>query len=121
MAHGRNCAALGGRARDARVSLRSERARRVQAVDGTVRDTGRRDGRHAARGKIRGSASRGETGASRAAMRYIEHHLELGWKGETLAEVQREAMEGYNREDCASTAALRDWLEVGRAKLVEMG
>ena len=59
--------------------------------------------------------------ASRAAMRYIEHHLELGWKGETLAEEQREAMEGYNREDCESTAALRDWLEVGRAKLVEMG
>src|SRR5262249_4165261 len=59
--------------------------------------------------------------ASRAAMRYIEHHLELGWKGETLAEAQREAMEGYNREDCESTAALRDWLEVRRAKLVRVG
>jgi predicted RecB family nuclease len=59
--------------------------------------------------------------ASRAAMRYIEHHLELGWKGETLAAEQREAMEGYNREDCESTAALRDWLEGERAKLMEMG
>jgi len=59
--------------------------------------------------------------ASRAAMRYIEHHLELGWKGETLAEAQREAMEGYNREDCESTAALRDWLEGQRAKLIGKG
>src|SRR5262249_12131979 len=59
--------------------------------------------------------------ASRAAMRYIEHHLELGWRGETLAEGQRQAMEGYNREDCESTVALRDWLECQRAKLVEMG
>ena len=59
--------------------------------------------------------------ASRAAMRYIEHHLELGWKGEMLADEQREAMEGYNREDCESTAALRDWLESERAKLIEKG
>ena len=59
--------------------------------------------------------------ASRAAMRYIEHHLELGWKGETLADEQREAMEGYNREDCESTAVLRDWLEAERAKLIKMG
>src|SRR5215471_13944323 len=65
MADGRNGPARGGRTRDARVSLRSVRARRVQAVDGTVRDTGRRDGRHAARGKIGGPASRGETGAAR--------------------------------------------------------
>ena len=59
--------------------------------------------------------------ASRAAMRYIEHHLELGWKDETLADQQREAMEGYNREDCESTAALRDWLEGERARLVRDG
>ena len=59
--------------------------------------------------------------ASRAAMRYIEHHLELGWKGEWLRDDMREAMEGYNREDCESTAALRDWLEAGRAKLIAEG
>src|SRR5215467_859803 len=59
--------------------------------------------------------------ASRAAMRYIEHHLELGWKGETLPDEQRQAMEGYNREDCESTARLRDWLEGERAKLVRKG
>jgi len=59
--------------------------------------------------------------ASRAAMRYIEHHLELGWKGETLDDKQRVAMEGYNREDCESTAGLRDWLETERAKLIDKG
>jgi len=59
--------------------------------------------------------------ASRSAMRYIEHHLELGWKGETLRHDMREAMEGYNREDCESTAALRDWLEEERAKLIKKG
>jgi uncharacterized protein len=59
--------------------------------------------------------------ASRAAMRYIEHHLELGWKGEALDPEQREAMEGYNREDCESTAALRDWLEAEREKLTKRG
>jgi len=41
-------------------------------------------------------------------MRYIEYRLELGWEDETLNDEQREAMEGYNREDCESTAALRD-------------
>jgi uncharacterized protein len=58
---------------------------------------------------------------SRAAMRYIEHHLELGWKGETLVEDHRQAMEGYNREDCESTAVLRDWLEAERKKLIAQG
>ncbi len=33
----------------------------------------------------------------------------------------REAMEGYNGEDCFSTLALRDWLEEERRKLVEAG
>jgi uncharacterized protein len=59
--------------------------------------------------------------ASRVAMRYIEHHLELGWKGETIADEQREAMEGYNREDCESTAVLRDWLGSEREKLIAKG
>jgi uncharacterized protein len=59
--------------------------------------------------------------ASRAAMRYIEHHLELGWKGRKLDEEQRQAMEGYNREDCESTAELRDWLEAERKNLIARG
>ena len=58
---------------------------------------------------------------SRAAMRYVEHRLELGWAKEELPERFREAMEGYNGEDCFSTAALRDWLEIERAKLVKDG
>jgi predicted RecB family nuclease len=58
---------------------------------------------------------------SRAAMRYVEHRLELGWDDEELPEKFREAMEGYNGEDCFSTAALRDWLEAERKKLVEGG
>jgi uncharacterized protein len=57
--------------------------------------------------------------ASRAAMRYIEHRLELGWGDGELPEKFREAMEGYNGEDCVSTAKLRDWLEGEREKLVE--
>src|SRR5207245_956989 len=44
---------------------------------------------------------------SRAAMRYVEHRLELGWGEEELPEGVREVMEGYNCEDCFSTARLR--------------
>src|SRR5882724_2400752 len=58
---------------------------------------------------------------SRAAMRYIEHRLELGWDDEELPDKFREAMEGYNGDDCLSTAALRDWLEAERKKLVDGG
>ena len=58
---------------------------------------------------------------SRTAMRYVEHRLELGWEGEELPDFVREAMEGYNGEDCFSTLALRDWLEEERRKLVEAG
>jgi uncharacterized protein len=56
--------------------------------------------------------------ASRAAMRYVEHRLELGQMGEELPDEIRETMEGYNAEDCISTAKLRDWLEEEREKLV---
>ena len=58
---------------------------------------------------------------SRSAMRYVEHRLELGWGGEVLPDEIREVMEGYNREDCVSTAKLRDWLEAERRKLEEEG
>src|SRR5262249_13470557 len=33
----------------------------------------------------------------------------------------REAMEGYNAEDCFATAALRDWLEDRRSELIANG
>lgn len=58
---------------------------------------------------------------SRTAMRYLEHRLELGWDEEELPEKYREVMEGYNREDCCSAAALRDWLERERAKAIAEG
>ncbi len=58
---------------------------------------------------------------SRAAMRYVEHGLELGWEGKDLPEKYREALEGYNQEDCFSAASLRRWLEAERQKLVEAG
>src|SRR5882672_3513316 len=59
--------------------------------------------------------------ASRMAMRYIEHRLELGRMVEELPDEIREAIEGYNAEDCVSTARLRDWLEGERRKLVASG
>jgi uncharacterized protein len=59
--------------------------------------------------------------ASRVAMRYVEHRLELGWMGKELPEEIRETMEGYNAEDCVSTARLREWLEGEREKLVTSG
>jgi predicted RecB family nuclease len=58
---------------------------------------------------------------SRAAMRFIEHRLELGWDGEALPEKYRDAMEVYNSEDCFSTAEMRDWLEKERTKRLQTG
>jgi uncharacterized protein len=58
---------------------------------------------------------------SRAAMRYVEHRLELGGMEEEIPKKFREAMEGYNGEDCVSTGKLRDWLEAERGKLVARG
>lgn len=58
---------------------------------------------------------------SRSAMRYVEHRLELGWGDELLPEEIRKVMEGYNREDCVSTAKLRGWLEAERKTLVRSG
>src|SRR5882724_1836991 len=58
---------------------------------------------------------------SRAAMRYVEHRLELGKLEEEIPEEYRETLEGYNGEDCVSTGKLRDWLEEERGKLVARG
>lgn len=58
---------------------------------------------------------------SRAAMRYVEHRLELGKLEEEIPEKYRETLEGYNGEDCVSTGKLRDWLESERGKLVAQG
>jgi uncharacterized protein len=58
---------------------------------------------------------------SRAAMRYVEHRLELGWGNEQLPDEIRSTMEGYNSEDCFSAAVLRDWLEGERERLLKSG
>ena len=58
---------------------------------------------------------------SLAAMRYVEHRLELDWGNEEFPENIRLTMEGYNSEDCFSAAALRDWLEGERGKLLDLG
>ena len=62
---------------------------------------------------------------SRAAMRYVEHRLELGWEGfgdgGELEGEMRGALEGYNEEDCRSAVGLREWLEGERKKLVDGG
>jgi predicted RecB family nuclease len=58
---------------------------------------------------------------SRAAMRYVEHRLELGRLEDEIPEKLRETLEGYNREDCISTGKLRDWLEQERGKLLACG
>ena len=42
--------------------------------------------------------------------RRVEWALELGRPGEIVA-ADHDAVEGYNRDDCVATAALRDWLE----------
>jgi len=57
---------------------------------------------------------------SREAMRFVEHRLELGWSGELPAELCK-ALEGYNEDDCRSTASLQYWLESERKKLVDSG
>src|SRR6266852_790613 len=58
---------------------------------------------------------------SRAAMRYVEHRLELERNLENMPDEIRKTMEGYNSEDCFAAMALRDGLEVERQKLVKRG
>ena len=57
---------------------------------------------------------------SRKAMRIVEHGLELG-RLEGIEEGTRQALEGYNQDDCLATAYLRDWLESIRKGLIEEG
>jgi predicted RecB family nuclease len=57
---------------------------------------------------------------ARKAQTSIEHHLELA-KDSDVPETYREMLETYNADDCYSTAALRDWLEIEREKLIASG
>lgn len=57
---------------------------------------------------------------ARAHLRVVERALELGTPDGLPAET-REAVEGYNREDCLSALQLRDWLEEIRADVERSG
>jgi predicted RecB family nuclease len=53
-------------------------------------------------------------------LRVVERALELRDPA-AIPAATREAVAAYNREDCASTRSLRDWLEARRAELVATG
>ncbi len=55
-----------------------------------------------------------------ARLRAIELALEAGAPG-TIPDEARDAVRGYNRDDCRSTEALRDWLEMLRAGVESAG
>ncbi len=55
-----------------------------------------------------------------SALAKLERELELHEKP-TIADDLRATVEGYNRDDCASAARLRDWLESLRAEQIACG
>lgn len=57
---------------------------------------------------------------ARAALRQVQHMLELGEDGK-LDESLRNTVAQYNADDCHSTQSLRDWLEGERHKLERAG
>ncbi len=59
-------------------------------------------------------------GDATAHLHAIELALESGASG-TIPPEARAAVRGYNRDDCRSTEALRDWLETLRAELAAAG
>jgi uncharacterized protein len=61
-----------------------------------------------------------ELPAAAVALRRINRALELGDAAEITSD-DRTAVEAYNRDDCLSTAALRDWLEKRRDELEGRG
>jgi predicted RecB family nuclease len=58
--------------------------------------------------------------AANMALAKVQAGLELG-DLEFIGGEDRAVVEGYNRDDCLSNAALRDWLETQRAQLIERG
>jgi predicted RecB family nuclease len=57
---------------------------------------------------------------ARAALRQVQHALELGERAQLDSTLQNTVAE-YNAEDCYSTRALRDWLEAERRQLEQAG
>src|SRR6266849_39900 len=124
MVGGRNHAAAGSKSENARVSLRRVRAGVLVDLHQAFKQGVRASVEEYSLKKLEafcGFERKIPLEASRAAMRYVEHRLELGWGDEELPQREREAMEGYNAEDCFATAALRNWLEGERQKLVDEG
>lgn len=61
-----------------------------------------------------------ELSAANMALAGVHAGLELG-DPESITSEEREIVAAYNRDDCASTRGLRDWLEERRAELVALG
>ncbi|MEP6491839.1 MAG: TM0106 family RecB-like putative nuclease [bacterium] len=59
-------------------------------------------------------------GEARRNLKLVELALEMGTPDSVPAAV-RDAVEGYNRDDCVSTLRLRNWLEQLRTALVSLG
>jgi uncharacterized protein len=57
---------------------------------------------------------------ARAALRQMQHALELGKEASIDAEAYR-TIEAYNADDCHSALALRDWLERERKAMEQLG
>ena len=61
-----------------------------------------------------------ELESARHSLHRIERILELGCGG-SIAEADKQTVQTYNEDDCRSTLALRDWLELKRDELVATG
>jgi len=70
--------------------------------------------------KLAGFERRVDLREAARARRRIEAALDTG-VAEAIADSDRETVEGYNREDCEATAALRDWLERRRDEWAASG
>ena len=57
---------------------------------------------------------------ARRAIHQVEHTLELS-RVDEIDDITRQAIEGYNCDDCASTRSLRDWLETQRQAIIAAG
>ena len=68
---------------------------------------------------LHGYERRVELSAANKALARLEAYLELA--GIALDDGDRDAVQGYNRDDCISTRWLRDWLESRRSELVTKG
>lgn len=83
-----------------RVGVESYSIKKLESVFGYERDTTLPDANHA--------------------LASLQAGLELG-DIESVSEEDRNTVQSYNRDDCASTIALRNWLEQRRQELIDTG